>query len=147
MLSLVQLLQELTALRSFIIDSLDSLLVFGLTEEFERARKWVKDLSFDIDDKFHNFEASSRPARGTMALIRVADHDSRAGRPSLCLSPLWERHDVPGEGSGPGGSLAARVRLGTSSCSRRKSLLTCLSIAALRNPLQLYQPPHAQGHS
>ncbi|KAL8280633.1 hypothetical protein RQP46_006956 [Phenoliferia psychrophenolica] len=47
----------------FLVDSLDSLLVMGLTDEFNRAREWVKDLSFDVDDKFHNFEARHRSSR------------------------------------------------------------------------------------
>lgn len=41
------------------VDSLDSLLLMGLDDEYQRAREWVKDLSFDIDDKYHNFEVSS----------------------------------------------------------------------------------------
>ena len=45
----------------FVIDSLDSLLIMGLTDEFERARNWVEKLSFDIDDKFHNFEVRIPP--------------------------------------------------------------------------------------
>lgn len=40
----------------FIVDVLDSLLIMGLNDEFERAKNWVKDLSFDLDDKFNNFE-------------------------------------------------------------------------------------------
>lgn len=45
---------------SFIVDALDSLLVLGMVNEYERAREWVKDLSFDVDDKFHTFEVSWR---------------------------------------------------------------------------------------
>lgn len=39
-----------------IIDVLDALLLLDLREEFARARIWVKELSFDLDDKFHTFE-------------------------------------------------------------------------------------------
>lgn len=42
----------------FLIDSLDSLLLTGLTDEYRRARDWVENLDFDLDDKFHTFEVS-----------------------------------------------------------------------------------------
>ncbi|GAA5862653.1 hypothetical protein JCM3774_001092, partial [Rhodotorula dairenensis] len=42
----------------FLIDSLDSLLLTGLTDEYRRARDWVETLNFDLDDKYHTFEAS-----------------------------------------------------------------------------------------
>jgi hypothetical protein len=42
----------------FVADVLDSLILMGLDDEFKRAREWVKELSFDLDDKFHTFEVS-----------------------------------------------------------------------------------------
>lgn len=42
----------------FLIDSLDSLLLTGLTDEYRRARDWVENLDFNLDDKFHTFEVS-----------------------------------------------------------------------------------------
>ncbi|GAA5950758.1 hypothetical protein JCM8115_004964 [Rhodotorula mucilaginosa] len=45
----------------FLIDSLDSLLLTGLTDEYRRARDWVEKLSFDLDDKFHTFEVKLVP--------------------------------------------------------------------------------------
>lgn len=42
----------------FVVDVLDSLILMGLDDEFKRAREWVKELSFDLDDKFHTFEVS-----------------------------------------------------------------------------------------
>ena len=44
----------------FIIDSLDSLLIANLTQEYQRARKWVVEtVDFGrLDDKFHTFEVS-----------------------------------------------------------------------------------------
>lgn len=61
----------------FVIDSLDSLLIMGLTDEYERARNWVEKLSFDIDDKFHNFEVRSpRMSSAGSRLIVNPDHDS-----------------------------------------------------------------------
>jgi hypothetical protein len=42
-----------------IIDSLDSLLLMGFNEEYERARDWVaNDLSFEADANFNSFEVS-----------------------------------------------------------------------------------------
>lgn len=40
----------------FIVDSLDSLLIAGLKDEYKRARDWVAELGFDLDDEFHTFE-------------------------------------------------------------------------------------------
>ncbi|KAK4703773.1 hypothetical protein P7C70_g2433, partial [Phenoliferia sp. Uapishka_3] len=60
---------------SFLVDSLDSLLVMGLTEEFNRAREWVKDLSFDIDDKFHNFEITIRVLGGLLSAYHLSGND------------------------------------------------------------------------
>jgi hypothetical protein len=40
----------------FIIDALDSLLLLGMNDEYERAQDWIRQLSFDLDDKYHNFE-------------------------------------------------------------------------------------------
>ena len=42
------------------MDCLDSLLIFGLEDEYARARQWVaKELSFDLDYKYHAFEVSA----------------------------------------------------------------------------------------
>ncbi|KAH8921736.1 glycoside hydrolase family 47 protein [Atractiella rhizophila] len=44
-----------------IVDSIDSLLLFGMEEEYQRARAWVeKKLNFDVDGKTHAFEATIR---------------------------------------------------------------------------------------
>ena len=45
----------------FLIDSLDSLLLVGLDDEYKRARDWVASVNFDLDDKFHTFEVRRRP--------------------------------------------------------------------------------------
>ncbi|KAI5481705.1 mannosyl-oligosaccharide alpha-1,2-mannosidase, glycoside hydrolase family 47 protein [Pseudohyphozyma bogoriensis] len=59
----------------FIVDSLDSLLVMGLKDEYERARAWVKDLSFDLDDKYHNFEITIRVLGGLLSAYHLSDGD------------------------------------------------------------------------
>lgn len=41
-----------------VVDSIDTMLIMGLRDEYQRARKWVQDhLSFDRDAKFSTFEA------------------------------------------------------------------------------------------
>jgi len=43
-----------------IVDSLDSLLVLGLEEEYFRARDWVRDaLDFERDAEYNTFEVGS----------------------------------------------------------------------------------------
>ena len=45
-----------------ILDSLDSLILLGLDEEYERAREWVATkLSFDRDGVYNTFEVSPPP--------------------------------------------------------------------------------------
>ena len=40
-----------------VIDSIDTLLIMGLQDEYERARQWVTTkLSFDQDANFNTFE-------------------------------------------------------------------------------------------
>ncbi|GAA5979464.1 hypothetical protein JCM11641_005403 [Rhodosporidiobolus odoratus] len=56
----------------FVIDSLDSLLITGLKEEYQRARDWVADLSFDLDDKFHTFEITIRVLGGLLSAFHLS---------------------------------------------------------------------------
>jgi endoplasmic reticulum Man9GlcNAc2 1,2-alpha-mannosidase len=40
-----------------VVDSLDSMLIMGLTEDYARARKWVQtQLTFDKNASFNTFE-------------------------------------------------------------------------------------------
>lgn len=42
-----------------VVDSLDSLLMMGLHEDYARARKWVDEkLNFEKDGNFNTFEVS-----------------------------------------------------------------------------------------
>ncbi|KAG7530912.1 hypothetical protein FFLO_04735 [Filobasidium floriforme] len=51
-----------------IVDSLDSLLLMGFDEEYERARDWVKDeLSFDVPGKVNGFETIIRILGGLLS--------------------------------------------------------------------------------
>ncbi|GAA5828288.1 hypothetical protein JCM3770_004951, partial [Rhodotorula araucariae] len=56
----------------FVIDSLDSLLLTGLDDEYQRARNWVADLSFDLDDKFHTFEITIRVLGGLLSAYHLS---------------------------------------------------------------------------
>lgn len=43
-----------------VIDSLDTMLIMGLDQEYHRAKNWVeKKLSFDVDGSFSTFEVSN----------------------------------------------------------------------------------------
>jgi len=42
-----------------VVDSLDTMLIMGLNEEYQRARSWVENkLTFDKDGAFSTFEVS-----------------------------------------------------------------------------------------
>ncbi|BGP38422.1 mannosyl-oligosaccharide alpha-1,2-mannosidase [Rhodotorula kratochvilovae] len=56
----------------FVIDSLDSLLLTGLDDEYKRARDWVAGLSFDLDDKFHTFEITIRVLGGLLSAYHLS---------------------------------------------------------------------------
>ncbi|KAK0530204.1 mannosyl-oligosaccharide alpha-1,2-mannosidase [Tilletia horrida] len=62
-----------------ILDSLDSLLLLGLSEEYERARDWVKkDLTFEREGKFNVFETTIRNLGGLLSAHALcSSEDSR----------------------------------------------------------------------
>lgn len=46
-----------------VVDSLDTMLIMGLNEEYQRARSWVENkLTFDKDGAFSTFEVSFFPS-------------------------------------------------------------------------------------
>lgn len=50
-----------------IIDAIDSLIVLGLDEEYQRAREWVANqLTFDRDGVYSTFEVSLRAVRHSL---------------------------------------------------------------------------------
>ncbi|GAA5821417.1 hypothetical protein JCM11251_004613 [Rhodosporidiobolus azoricus] len=61
----------------FVIDSLDSLLLTGLKEEYERARDWVADLSFELDDKYHTFEITIRVLGGLLSAYHLSGENDQ----------------------------------------------------------------------
>ncbi|OCH89742.1 glycoside hydrolase [Obba rivulosa] len=51
-----------------VVDSIDTLLIMGLDEEYRRARDWIENkLSFDQDAKFNTFETTIRVLGGLLS--------------------------------------------------------------------------------
>ena len=52
-------LTEAGGIGYMVLDSIDSLILLGMDEEYQRAREWVaNDLSFDRDGVYSTFEVS-----------------------------------------------------------------------------------------
>ncbi|KAG0303307.1 mannosyl-oligosaccharide alpha-1,2-mannosidase [Dissophora globulifera] len=59
-----------------IVDSLDTLLAMGLTDEFEEAKAWVRDeLTFDQDGEVNLFETTIRVLGGLLSAYDQSGHD------------------------------------------------------------------------
>ncbi|KAH9914637.1 glycoside hydrolase [Epithele typhae] len=51
-----------------VIDSIDTMLIMGLDEEYQRARKWVEEkMDFDRDGNFNTFETTIRVLGGLLS--------------------------------------------------------------------------------
>jgi hypothetical protein len=95
-----------------IVDSLDSLLLMGFDEEYERGRDWVaNDLSFEADANFNSFEVSqsSSPVYSQADEVPLPDYypyPRRAARGALSdigSSYISSRcRSIPGKGHRPG---------------------------------------------
>ncbi|KAJ2936592.1 hypothetical protein H1R20_g509, partial [Candolleomyces eurysporus] len=62
----------------FIIDTLDTMQLMGLTEYYTRARAWIASpaaLSFDQDGKFNTFETTIRVLGGLLSAYHLSDED------------------------------------------------------------------------
>ncbi|KAI7820569.1 glycoside hydrolase [Gamsiella multidivaricata] len=60
-----------------IVDSLDTILVMGLKDEFEEARAWVRDeLDFNQEGQVNLFETTIRVLGGLLAAYDQSGHDS-----------------------------------------------------------------------
>ncbi|KAG6852793.1 hypothetical protein C0991_009096 [Blastosporella zonata] len=59
-----------------VIDSLDTMLLMGLTPEYTRARSWVANkLSFERDGNFNTFETTIRVLGGLLSAYHLSDND------------------------------------------------------------------------
>ncbi|KAJ6608840.1 glycoside hydrolase [Mycena sp. CBHHK59/15] len=59
-----------------VIDSIDTMLLMGLEDEYARARKWVEtSMSFDRDANFNTFETTIRVLGGLLSAYELTDAD------------------------------------------------------------------------
>ncbi|KAJ7016913.1 glycoside hydrolase family 47 protein [Mycena alexandri] len=59
-----------------VIDSIDTMLLMGLEDEYARARKWVEtSMSFDRDANFNTFETTIRVLGGLLSAYELTDGD------------------------------------------------------------------------
>jgi mannosyl-oligosaccharide alpha-1,2-mannosidase len=58
----------------FLIDSLDTLWIAGLKEEYAKARNWIEtELDFSkLDDKYHTFEITIRVLGGLLSAFHLS---------------------------------------------------------------------------
>ncbi|OAX39217.1 glycoside hydrolase [Rhizopogon vinicolor AM-OR11-026] len=60
-----------------VADSIDTMIIMGLEDEYQRARTWVADkLSFDRDGNFNTFETTIRIMGGLLAAYHLSGEDS-----------------------------------------------------------------------
>lgn len=126
----------------FLIDSLDSLLLTGLEDEYKRARDWVAAVSFELDDKFHTFEVrrvdglvQARPCRvgsyragaqRNLAHIRLLTRRSRSASSGACSRRTTSR--------------ARRTRCSSTRPSTSPTVSSPHSTRCARSPLPLLLP-------
>jgi endoplasmic reticulum Man9GlcNAc2 1,2-alpha-mannosidase len=73
-----------------VIDSIDTMLLMGLDNEYERARDWVATkLSFERDGDFNTFEVSCFVHGLSDSFDSCLDHDTSARWSSLCTCAIW----------------------------------------------------------
>ncbi|EGN93776.1 glycoside hydrolase family 47 protein [Serpula lacrymans var. lacrymans S7.3] len=59
-----------------VVDSIDTMLIMGLPDEYERAKLWVaNDMSFDRDAPFSTFETTIRVLGGLLAAYHLSGQD------------------------------------------------------------------------
>lgn len=73
-----------------VIDSIDTMQIMGLKDEYARARHWVATkMSFDRDDNFSTFEVNFDHTDITLLChLNHEDHYSRSRRPAVCVSSV-----------------------------------------------------------
>lgn len=70
-------LTEAGGIGYFIVDSIDTMQIMGLQEEYESARNWVANKqTFERDGKFNTFETTIRVLGGLLSAYHFSDDDS-----------------------------------------------------------------------
>lgn len=78
-----------------VIDSIDTMQIMGLDEEYARARDWVANkLSFDRDDSFNTFEVPSISLLASCSNFGI-DHYPCPRRSALSVPPILGGPAVP----------------------------------------------------
>ena len=76
-----------------LIDSLDTMLVMNLKEEFKEARNWVEeDLSFNVNKDVNLFETTIRVLGGLLSTYHLSGDKIFLGKPSKKKNRIF--HDI-----------------------------------------------------
>ncbi|CAG8533054.1 5518_t:CDS:2 [Diversispora eburnea] len=59
-----------------IIDSIDTIIIMGLSSEYSKARDWIKNLDFNIDGYVNLFETTIRILGGLLSAYHLSEGDS-----------------------------------------------------------------------
>ncbi|KAF6754190.1 glycoside hydrolase family 47 protein, partial [Ephemerocybe angulata] len=68
-------LTEAGSIGYMVVDVLDSLQIMGLDEEYQRARTWVENVSFDVDGEYSTFETTIRVLGGLLSAYHLSGND------------------------------------------------------------------------
>jgi hypothetical protein len=96
-----------------VVDALDTMLIMGLDEEYQRARSWVADkMTFERDADYNTFEVGPFPSGFCACALHAfaPDYDPRARRPPRRVPPLGRRRALPDASAGSRRPHASRVR-------------------------------------
>ena len=108
-----------------VLDAMDSLILLGLDEEYQRAREWVATKhSFDRDGIYNTFEVSSLLSENTrtsgLYYTSWCDYGSRpfcfsdnyscVGWTAIYVRAIWTRFAILGESRRPGRKDHANLR-------------------------------------
>lgn len=98
-----------------IVDSIDTMLIMGLRDEYQRAKEWVQsDLSFDRDGDVSTFEVCTMPSSDRIYRhergVSIVDHHTRIGWATGCVPPFRARSHFPRESPRPRKPYPSRVR-------------------------------------
>lgn len=93
----------------FIIDSIDTMLLMGLSEEYARARRWVAhELSFDRDGEFNSFETTIRVLGGLLSAYHLSEDPLFLEKATDLADRMLPIFDTPSGLPWPGINLSKR---------------------------------------